>query len=444
VLARLLFPEAFGLMALVNALLAGLAMFSDVGLAPSIVQSHRGDDPRFLYTAWTVQVARGVLLWFVACALALPVAAFYGAPELEALLPVAGLSVLIGGFNSAALLRLQRHLAVGTVTLLELAAQLTGALVMIGWASIDRSVWALVAGAIAGSAVRMLLSQALVGRFRDRLLWDRDAARELFGFGKWIFLSTILAFLVGQSDRLIFGRIVSMGLLGIYGIAAMFAAMPGQVASRLGWSVVFPAFSRTLDSERELLRVYHRVRLPFLVIGAVVVAALLATGRPLVAVLYDARYADAGWMLQILALGAWLQILEVPSGSALLALGAPRWFAAANGCKLAGIVAGVPLGFCLLGFPGAIGGYVAAETLRYATVTLGAHRRGLRSLRGDALATSALVLTAVIGLYAGTLADGDATRLAAALAAVLAIGTSGAIVVLIRQGVGRRLSETRN
>src|SRR5204863_421086 len=62
ILARLLVPEMFGLMALVNTFMMGLQMFSDVGIGPSIIQNRRGDDPAFLNTAWTIQVMRGMAL----------------------------------------------------------------------------------------------------------------------------------------------------------------------------------------------------------------------------------------------------------------------------------------------------------------------------------------------------------------------------------------------
>src|SRR5690606_37481258 len=74
VLAWLLGRAAFGVMTYVNIAKRGLEMFSDLGLAPNIIQSKRGLDPRFLNTAWTIQVLRGLVLWVVSCLIALPMA----------------------------------------------------------------------------------------------------------------------------------------------------------------------------------------------------------------------------------------------------------------------------------------------------------------------------------------------------------------------------------
>src|SRR5688572_15740248 len=94
VLTRLLFPEAFGVMTLGWVLMQGLEMFSDLGLGLSIVQHQRGDDPRFLNTAWTIQAVRGALLTLVAVAIAPAYAAFYGQPELTTYVQVAALTAL--------------------------------------------------------------------------------------------------------------------------------------------------------------------------------------------------------------------------------------------------------------------------------------------------------------------------------------------------------------
>ena len=128
ILTRLLFPEAFGVMALVSVVLVGMVMFSDVGVSASIAQHKRGDDPDFLNTAFSIHVFRGAMLWLVTCAIAYPLSLFYNAPDLAYLLPVAGLSLLISGFNPTRIDTATRHLLLGRVTLLDLAAQIIDAL----------------------------------------------------------------------------------------------------------------------------------------------------------------------------------------------------------------------------------------------------------------------------------------------------------------------------
>ena len=87
VLTRLLFEETFGLMLLVQAFLTGLHLFSDFGIGPSIIQNKRGDDPVFVNTAFTMQAGRGLILWMITWAGALPFAAFYNEPILAWILP---------------------------------------------------------------------------------------------------------------------------------------------------------------------------------------------------------------------------------------------------------------------------------------------------------------------------------------------------------------------
>ncbi|MCU0668076.1 MAG: oligosaccharide flippase family protein, partial [Myxococcota bacterium] len=80
VLSYLLFPEAFGLMLIVNTVLLGLQILSDLGLQPAIIRHPRGDDPDFVNTAWTVGVIRGAVLFAIGLALAIPIARFYREP----------------------------------------------------------------------------------------------------------------------------------------------------------------------------------------------------------------------------------------------------------------------------------------------------------------------------------------------------------------------------
>jgi len=150
-LTRILYPEAFGLMALVSVFMVGLVMFSDVGIGPAISQNRRGDDPDFLDTAWSIQVIRGVLMFLAAAVLAFPVAWFYDAPMLAQLLPVASLTLVIAGFYPTRIETANRHLMLGRVTLLDLASQAVGTLSMLVIAWQTQSVWALVVGGLFGA-----------------------------------------------------------------------------------------------------------------------------------------------------------------------------------------------------------------------------------------------------------------------------------------------------
>ncbi|MCR9111333.1 MAG: oligosaccharide flippase family protein, partial [Rhodobacteraceae bacterium] len=202
ILTRLLFPEAFGMMALVSVILQGLAMFSDVGVSPAIMQSKRGDDQKFLDTAWTIQVIRGVLLWGVACLLAVPVASIYGEPLLAWILPCAGITLLITGFNPTRIDTANRHLLIGRMTGLDLAVQALTVVIAVVLAWTLQTVWALVISGIISSVLVLLAYNLFLPGQRNRFQWERAAADELISFGKWIFLSTICGFLFTQGDKL--------------------------------------------------------------------------------------------------------------------------------------------------------------------------------------------------------------------------------------------------
>jgi O-antigen/teichoic acid export membrane protein len=438
ILTRLLFPEAFGLMALVNVIVMGFAMLSDVGLALGIVQSRRGDEPLFLDTAWSIQIGRGFVLWIAACLLASPFADFYAQPELARLLPVVALVTVFAGFQSMAVARFRRHLRLGRLTALELASQLAGITIMVTWATYQRTVWALVAGSLAGAAVRTLLSHAMSDR-RDRPRWNAEAARELLHFGKWIVLSTLFAFLSTQLDRLIFGKTIPVGLLGIYSIGATLAIMPSEMLIRLGTSVVFPAFSRKLEVS-DLASAYRRARVSLLAVAGLIIAPLAAAGSALIEILYDPRYAQAGWILQILAAGAWFQALEIGRGSALLALGKPQWVAAGHAAKVAGIAVLIPLGFQLGGFPGAVVGLASSQVLLYATASLGTRCQGLGGIGDDLLMTVVLAGSAASGLYVSNqlAGAGSVVQLLAGSAVSVLVWLAGVYLRLRREGKSLR------
>lgn len=322
ILTRLLFPEAFGLMALVYTFLVGLEMFSDIGIRPSIIQSQRGADPVFLNTAWTVQVFRGLALWVGACVLAMPAAAFYKEPMLTQLLPAVGLTSLIMGLNSTKLATAGRQLDVRRLTILELAGQLIGLVVTILGAWIYQSVWALVIGGLVNSLFTMILSHVALEGEPNRLHWDRQAFKELHHFGRWIFLSTMLTFIAAQGDRLVLARLLDVKFLGVYTIALTLSRAIAEVINSIGDKVLFPSYAELVrDRPERLYPVLRRSRLVLIALSWVGALFFIFLGEVLIKVLYDDRYADAGWMLQVLAIGTLVGCLGQTYNNVLLAKG---------------------------------------------------------------------------------------------------------------------------
>ena len=123
ILTRLLFPEAFGLMALCSVFLVGLAMFSDLGLKPAIIRDARGTDPDFLNTAWTIQIIRGLVLFVCGCLLAYPISVIYDRAILFPLLATLSTTAAITGFASIKLITAERDLNFRTVTFIQIAGQ---------------------------------------------------------------------------------------------------------------------------------------------------------------------------------------------------------------------------------------------------------------------------------------------------------------------------------
>src|SRR5262249_16673864 len=161
--------------------------------------------------------------------------------SLPYIISAVSVTALIGGFQSTKLFEANRNLSLGSLTRIELTAQLAGLLSMLGWVSVDRSVWALVAGNISGALAMTLISHAWLPGVANRWQWDGSALREIIHFGKWIFLSSILGFLAMNGDRLLLGGLVNANILGVYVIAFLIFSSVDEVMSKIIIDVSFPA-----------------------------------------------------------------------------------------------------------------------------------------------------------------------------------------------------------
>jgi len=411
VMTHLLTPAAFGLMAIVGVVLSAVALFSDIGIGPSVVRSPRSDDPVFLNTAWTMQALRGAGIFLVATVAAWPMSVLYEEPQLAYLIPVAAISSLLSGLWSIKFILLDRELRVREKYQIDILSQIAGLVGTIAFALVWPSVWALICGSLLASTFMMILGFRLSG-VRDRFRWDKEVVHSLVTFGRWIFVSTILTFLGNQLDRLVLARYLTMELLGVFGVAAALADLPERFLVTLSYKVVFPALSRLVHLPRPELRakLARATWLPLLAFSALT-SLMFAFGDLPVLWIYDERYSGAAWIFPILIVGTWIKALTFSSDPFLIAAGRTGYQAMANGVRLIMNVVAIPLGFIWYGVPGAVIAVATRSAAYYIAINLGLYREGVAMPGRDLLlllitvALTALLVFARYALGFGTALD---------------------------------------
>jgi O-antigen/teichoic acid export membrane protein len=393
VLTRLLVPEFFGIMALARAFITGLHFFSDVGLGPGVIRSSRGNDPVFLNTAWTIQVARGLVLWLFTLALAVPMANIYDSPPLVWVFPIVGLNAIFYGFNATSIYTLNKDIRLGKLAVMEFFSQFISLICMVVLAYLFENIWSLVIGSLVGAVVRTVWSHFLEPTIRNHFALEKDAVTELFSFGKWIFISTAMMFLATQADRFLLGKFFPLALFGVYNIAIVLAELPKQIIGQVSNKVIFPLISKFSHLPRnELRRKILRKRRIMLVPLALLVALLGSFGDIVIDFLFDDRYRQAGWMLTLLAFGMWPLVLYATVDRSLYAIGKPNYCAFGNFLKFIYMIIGVPLSFKYGGFFGAVLTVALNDLPVYFVVNFGLFKEKLSCIRQDILATAILAV----------------------------------------------------
>jgi O-antigen/teichoic acid export membrane protein len=372
VLARhFLGPEAFGVVGLVGVFLAGLSMFSELGLIANIVQHPRGDDPDFLNTAFSIQAGRGVGIWLTAALAAYPLALFYKQPEVLPLLAVAAFSELIRGMTSTAAWTLTRHVKLRNITLLTICAETIAFGLCVLWAVISPSAWALVARTIA-SAVVYAVGTHYIATPAVKFGWDQAAANDILHFGGWISVSTAAHFMASQGERLILGKFVTPAELGCFSLALVISSAPANGIGQLVNQIFLPMISQSVRTSRiESVRDFLRARRLFFGLALIAGGGFLICAKPFVALMLSTEYRMAGWMLQALGLRVALDLFAAPASSVILAYGESRYSATANTARLIVMVIGIWIAFTYFGLREAVIALIVAQTLSYFPLIIG-------------------------------------------------------------------------
>jgi len=256
ILAHILSPTDFGLMGIALLTMMTLETFSQTGFQTALIRK-RENIESYLDSAWTFLILRGFALFAILYLIAPYVAAFFGTPEAEPIIQVIGISVIFQAFTNIGVLYFQKELEFNKQFRYQLAGTLADFIVAVCAVWILQNVWAFVFGLVAGNATRCIFSYA-VHPYRPHFALDLEKVKELFTFGKWIFGSGVLVFLVTQGDTILVGKLVGVTALAFYQMAYQISNMPATEVTHVISQVMFPVYSKLQQNRSGLKEAYMR------------------------------------------------------------------------------------------------------------------------------------------------------------------------------------------
>ncbi len=319
ILARLLLPADFGLIALAMSIIAALELLSAFSFDIALIQDQKSGRKEY-DTVWTFNVLFGVGSGLILLLLASPAAEFYADPRLELVMFALAAFPLLGGLQNIGVIEFRKEMQFNKEFGFLAAQKLAGFSITIPLAFVYENYWALVAGMLGAQLVGVLLSY-LLHPYRPR--FSLAAAHKLFHFSKWLLINNVLFFFRLRSASFIIGKTADADALGKFTIATEISSLPNEFVAPVN-RAVFPGYAK-MSHELDMLR--QGFLDVIAAISMVVLPAafgIAATAELLVPVLLGEKWLDVIPLIQILAVFAAITALQTNTGYVFLALGKPK------------------------------------------------------------------------------------------------------------------------
>ena len=356
VLARLLLPSAYGLVAIVWTFTSFAFLLSDLGLGASLVQSERVSE-RDAATAFYINGLSGLFLTGAVIALREPLAALMGQPRVAGLLAIASIGFTIAVTTVPTAL-LERQGRFGTVAAIDFGSSTIGFCVSIALAAAGAGPISLVVGPLIATGLASVVS-FVAARWLPRAGYSRASARRLFAFGSHLTGFNLINYWARSSDNLLLGRFAGTTALGLYNRAYMLMGMPiNQVTGVLG-RVLLPVFSALSQDTDRLRGAVLRVCRTSCVLVFPLLFGLAAVSHNFITAAFGRAWEGSAPLLTILALSGVPQVVTATSGLVCQAAGQTKMLSTWGNLNSLSVIASI-----LIGLPWKAEGVAIAFTVR--------------------------------------------------------------------------------
>jgi lipopolysaccharide exporter len=359
VLARLLLPADFGLVALGTAMVAAIDLLTSFRFDVALIQNQAAGRDEY-DTAWTLNQLLGLALALLLCVAAYPAALFYGEPRLAPIVFALAIGAVLDGLQNIGVVNFRRNLDFGREFIFTVSKKVVQVVVAAALAWEFRSYWALAAGILASSVTGVIASYAMEP-YRPR--WSLARAAELFHFSKWLVVDNVIFFMRHRSPSVIIGRFAGPTAVGLFTLAYELATLAHNNLTAPIDRAMFPGYSR-MAQDRELLKSSYLSVAGMTALVALPVAVGTASVAPmLVPILFGDAWLGAIPVVQVLCLGSSIAMLGGGTTAVYLGLGKPRLLVWLGATHVAIMLTVMALLLPKLGLVGAAWAYVAASSV---------------------------------------------------------------------------------
>jgi len=322
VLARLLVPEDFGLVAMASVVIAFLELLSAFGFDMALIQNQEAGRAQF-DTVWTFNVLFGLMKAVILVLIAVPVSRFYEEPRLVLVFLVLASGLLIGGLENVGIVAFRKDLRFSREFQYQVTKKLASFIVTVSLALFLRTYWALIAGVLTWQISGVVLSN-LLHPYRPRL--SLSAKQEVIGFSKWLLLNNFVSFFYLHSAHLIIGKISGARPLGLYTVAYEISNLPTTELIAPINRAIFPGYAKMASDLENLRDGFLKIISVIALLALPAAAGIAVTAELLVTVVFGDKWLDAVPLIQVLAFYGAITALETNTYYIHLALGNVRAF----------------------------------------------------------------------------------------------------------------------
>jgi O-antigen/teichoic acid export membrane protein len=336
VLARLLTPGDFGIVAISTAMLGVVMAVTEASLQPALVQC-RNVERDHIDTVWTMSLIRAGIIFALFLAGAWPLSLIYGDPRLFEVLIVSGVTGAFMEFYNPRITLATRGLEFRALAVFQITQKFGSLLLAIGLALVFRSFWAIIVGNAVGALVVSLCSYLMIP-YRPRFTLAR--AGEIWGFSRWMFFNQLCETLNWRFDQLVLGLTVTKAQLGFYSVADNLAVIPSRELSTPICNALFAGLTN-LSGQRERLRSsFLRAQSAIAMVAVPAAVGLALVADPAVHLLLGDQWIASTPLVRILAVTYGLDMFIIAVRPLGMAMGETRLLFIR---QLAGLGVRVPL-----------------------------------------------------------------------------------------------------